>query len=163
MAQLSVIGATLVQFIYLLLLLLGKLFPLQGERAHSFLYVRMLGFKNKIEGERGDRTTTDLLIYHKVITFSAYYMYTTSPYTISYTINTHLSACHHLHKEECKTASKDPQHANTILLGRILAVPPFYHALFRSYKNFMFSLFPQLPVFSSIASFSLCLILFDFC
>ena len=50
MAQLSVIGATLVQFIYLLLLLLlGKWFPLLGERVHSlkFLYVHVLVFKNK--------------------------------------------------------------------------------------------------------------------
>ena len=62
---------------------LEKWFPLQGERAQSLkvFNVRMLGFKNKIEMRR-DRTTTDLSIYNKVITFSTYYMYTTSPQTL---------------------------------------------------------------------------------
>ena len=50
--------------------ILEKWFPLQGERAQSLkvFNVRMLCFKNSY--------------YHKVITFSTYYMYTTSPKTL---------------------------------------------------------------------------------
>ena len=83
MAQLSVIGSTLVQFIYLLLLFLGKWFPLQGVRVHSlkFLYVRMLGFKDKIERRKRRRRQNNNrpINLPKVITFSTDYKYTTSP------------------------------------------------------------------------------------
>ena len=55
---------------------LQKWFPLQGERAQSLkvFNVRMLVFKNTIEmrKKRGN----------KVIIFSTYYMYTTSPKTL---------------------------------------------------------------------------------
>ena len=53
-------------------LVLEKWFPLQGEQAQSLkVYnVRMLVFINNIE------------MSNKVITFSTYYMYTTSPKTL---------------------------------------------------------------------------------
>ena len=69
----------------LLLLLLEKWFPLQGKRAQSLklFNVRMLGFKNKIEmRKRRQNNNRPISIYHKVITFSTYYMYTTSPKTL---------------------------------------------------------------------------------
>ena len=61
--------------------ILEKWFPLQGELAKSFykFYVCTL-VKNKIErGERRRQNKNRPINYHKVITLSTYYVYTTSP------------------------------------------------------------------------------------
>ena len=66
--------------------------PITG-RASSFLcYVRMLGFKNKIERRKRRRTQNNRPVFTaRFITLSTDYKDTTSPYPLSFTINIYIN------------------------------------------------------------------------
>ena len=100
MAQLSVIGASLVQFIYLLLLLLGKCFPLQGERVHSLKFLYTLGFKNKIERRKrrrrqnSNRPMNLLQVYYILSRLQVHYLTLTFIVHNKCTLTYCMNACH---------------------------------------------------------------------